>query len=98
MNNISEILLNIIFRKHVSVSHGLYKCSSIDNFLPSIPFSDWLILCCGNLILYQKRDKKDKSTNFIMKKNKKNTKKVYEKVNFYSELAPLTCDVACSEC
>ena len=24
MNNISKILLNIIFRKYVSVSHGLY--------------------------------------------------------------------------
>ena len=28
MNIISEILLNIIFRKYVSVSHGLYNLSN----------------------------------------------------------------------
>ena len=31
MNNFSEILLNIIFQKYVSVSHGLYKQQNSQN-------------------------------------------------------------------
>ena len=32
--------------------------SSTDIFLPTIPVSDSLILCCGNLILHQKKEMK----------------------------------------
>ena len=34
--------------------------SSTDNFLSPIPVFDWLILCCGNSILHQKKEKKKK--------------------------------------
>ena len=30
-----------------------YTCSSTYSFLSPIPVSDWLIFCCGNLILHQ---------------------------------------------
>ena len=53
---------------------------STDNFLLPIPVSDWLILCCGNLILHQKnKNKNDKNTIFLMKNN--NNKKLTKKVN-----------------
>ena len=32
--------------------------SSTDNFGPPIAFSDWLIFCCGNFILRQKKKSK----------------------------------------
>ena len=34
--------------------------SSTDNFLSPIPVFDWLIFCCGNSILHQKKEKKKK--------------------------------------
>ena len=51
--------------------------SSTDDFLSLIPISDWLIFCCGNSILHQKRNENDKNTNFFIKKTK-TAKKVYE--------------------
>ena len=49
-------------------------------FLITYSCSDWLILCCGNLILNQKNDKNenDKNTNFTIKTKLKNAEKVYE--------------------
>ena len=35
--------------------------SSTDNFLSPIPGFDWLIFCCGNSILHQKKRKKKKN-------------------------------------
>ena len=47
----------------------------IDTFLSPVLVSDWLILCCWNLIRTQ-RNENDKSTNFMMKNSNKNTKKI----------------------
>ena len=44
--------------------------SFTDNFLSSIAVFDWLIFCCGNLILHQKRNENDKITNFLIKNKK----------------------------
>ena len=49
--------------------------SSVDNFGPSILVSDSSIFCSGNLILHNKRNRNNKNTNFMMKNNKKMTKK-----------------------
>ena len=51
--------------------------SSTDSFLASIPVSDWLIFCCGNLILYKKRNENDKN-KFFDEKQQKKCKNVYE--------------------
>ena len=61
----------------------MYTYNSTDSAGPPIHTSDWLIFCCGNLILHQKRNENDKNTNFAMKKQKKTktkkkAKKVYE--------------------
>ena len=45
--------------------------SSTDNFLSPIPVSGWLIFCCGNLILYQKRNENNKNATFLMQNKKK---------------------------
>ena len=39
--------------------------NSTDNFLSPIPVFDWLIFCCGNSILHQKKEKKEKETKTI---------------------------------
>ena len=49
---------------------GLYS-GFYGNFLSSVPVSDWLIFCCGNSILHQKkRNENDKNSNFLMKNKK----------------------------
>ena len=35
--------------------NNVTTCSSTDNFLSPILVSDWLILCCGNSIVHQKK-------------------------------------------
>ena len=45
------------------------------NFLSPILVSDWLIFCCGNLILNQKRNENNNMQFFDEKQ--KNVKKVY---------------------
>ena len=68
-------------------------CSSTDNFLSPIPVSDWLIYCCGNLILIKEGNENDKDINFLMKNNKQNKKCLYMYTYssiLYSKLAPLT--------
>ena len=47
--------------------------SSADNWKPPIHVSNWLIFCCVNFMLHQKKEMK-------MIKNKKNAKKVYKRV------------------
>ena len=46
------------------------------NFLLHIPFSDWLIFFCGNLILIKKTNENDKNRKLLMK-NITNAKKVH---------------------
>ena len=43
-----------------------YLCNSTDNFLSPIPVSDWLIFCCGNLILHQKKEQKIKKPHIFL--------------------------------
>ena len=50
--------------------------SSTNSWKPLIHVSDWLIFCCGNLILDKKINKNDKNTNLMMKTTTKNAKKV----------------------
>ena len=47
--------------------------SSADSWKPPIHVSDWLIFCCGNLILYQK--KKKRKRNEKQQKCQKSTSK-----------------------
>ena len=59
----------------------LRKCaaahSSTDNFLSTVLVSDWLIFCCENLIVHQKKNENDKNKFFDEKQqDKKNAKKV----------------------
>ena len=42
-----------------------------DNLLSPVSITDWLIFCCGNLILHQKGNEKDKNRSFLIKSNKK---------------------------
>ena len=48
----------------VHVYWVLLVYSSTDNFLSPVPVFDWLIFCCANLILYQKRNDNDKKQFF----------------------------------
>ena len=76
-----------------------FTYGSADNFLSPIPVFDWLIFCCRNLILHQKRNENDKN-KFFDEKQQKMPKEVYVKTLssiLYSEQAPLTCDVTCSK-
>ena len=76
-------------------SHAVSTCST-DNFLSSIPVFDWLIFCCTNLILHQKKTENDKSTYFLMKNSKtKNKKSIYKyKLAFFVlNSPPLTRNV-----
>ena len=52
-----------------------FTSSSTDNFWSPIPISDWLISCCGNLIIYQK-GKKNKKDKYFDEKQQKKAKKV----------------------
>ena len=70
------------------LSVATFDCSinnySLMRFTP-VHVSDWLIFCCGNLILHQKRNENDENTNFMMKNKKTNkqpkkAKKKYMKV------------------
>ena len=45
--------------------------SFTDNSRPPVPVSDWLILCCGNLVLHQKKKKKKRNEKFYDKKQQK---------------------------
>ena len=72
------------------------KYSSTDNFLSPVPVSDWLIFCCGNSMLYQKKNENDKNTIFLMKNQMPKSISRY-KVIVYSKLTPLTHDVTCSK-
>ena len=62
--------------------HGCLKgsYSYTDSWKPPIHVSDWLIFCCGNLILHQKRNENNKNTNFTRKSKKKNAKKAYKSI------------------
>ena len=65
VNNFVSELIKFLWQKvikfrHIAL-HGLYDCgghklyqpySSTDNWKPPIHVSDWLIFCCGNLILH----------------------------------------------
>ena len=42
----------------------IYTYTSTDNSLSSIPVSDLLIFCCGNLILIKKINENDKNKFF----------------------------------
>ena len=53
--------------------------NSADSWNPPTRVSDWLIFCCGNLMLYQKRNENDKNTNFVMKNKTKQNKKKCQK-------------------
>ena len=59
------------------VSH-CYAYNSTDSWKLPIHVSDWLILCCGNLILHKKRNENHKKHKFYNEKQQKNAKKVYE--------------------
>ena len=48
-----------------------YTSAPLGNFLSPISVSDWLIFCCENSMLYQKRNENDTNTNILMKKKKK---------------------------
>ena len=39
--------------------------SFTDNFLSSIPVSEWLIFCCGNFLLHQQKNENDKKTSSL---------------------------------
>ena len=40
--------------------HKLYSSMvPLNNFLPPIPVSGWLIFCCRNLILHQKKEEEE---------------------------------------
>ena len=67
----------------------MVPCSSADNWKPPIHVSNWLIFCCVNFMLHQKKEMK-------MIKNKKMPKK-YIKGLSNIELTPLTRDVMCSK-
>ena len=67
--------------RHKSREHDLWKIVwvadvyiSTESFLLPIPVSDWLIFCCGNLIVFKKRNENDKQINFEMKNNPQNKK------------------------
>ena len=70
--------------RHKSRGHDLWKVMwvayvyiSTESFLLLIPVSDWLIFCCGNLIVRKKRNENDKyyeQINFAMKNNQQNKK------------------------
>ena len=49
---------------------NLFTYSSTDNFLSLISVSDWLIFCCGNLILIQNRMSKWLKKHFLMEISK----------------------------
>ena len=55
--------------------HLIYSYSSTDSWKPPIQVSGWLIFCCGNSILHQKKNENDKNTNFMMKNKKTKQKK-----------------------
>ena len=56
-----------------------YSKSSTDNFLPPIPISDWLIFCCRNLILHEKKNWKwQKHKSYDKNKRKMPKKNEYE--------------------
>ena len=77
-------------RKNIRVLfRTLPTYSSTDIWKPPIHVSDWLICCCGNLILYQK-NKNDKNTNFMMKNSKKMSEKYMKALRniFYERAAP----------
>ena len=44
--------------------------SFTDNFLSPIAIFDWLIFCCGNLILHQIRNENNKITNLLITNKK----------------------------
>ena len=50
-----------------STSITIFNCaySSTDSFLSPVTVSDWLMFCCGNLILYQNRNENHKNTNYL---------------------------------
>ena len=51
-----------------------FAYSSADSWKPRIHVSDWLILCCGNLMLYQKKKWKWPKHKFCDEKQKKKIK------------------------
>ena len=52
-----------------------FAYSSTDNFLFPIPISDWLIFCCGKLMLHKKRNQNEKHKFFDEKNPQKNKTK-----------------------
>ena len=69
-HNLRRSLIFYVIIK-VWVIFRCYACSSTDNFLSSVPVSDWIIFCCGNLILHQKRKWKWYKHKFFVEKQQK---------------------------
>ena len=66
--------------RHPELQDKLFLCclfaySFANNFAPPNPVFDWLILCCGNLILHLKNKNKITKTQILLCKTTKNAKK-----------------------
>ena len=71
---IGDILKNVK-KKNNKKTSAFVTYSSTDSWRSPIPVSDWLKLCCGNLILHQKRKGKWQKYKFSDEKTTKKCQK-----------------------
>ena len=74
-----------------AINQTLHTYSSSDNCGLPVPVSDWLIFCCGNLMI----DKKIQILWWNTTKIPKKDMKAKERILFF-EFVPLTHDVTCN--
>ena len=71
----------------------IYTHSSTGNFSPPIPVFDWVIFCCGNLIIHQRKKKWKWEKHKFYDEKQKSIKKVNIWAFFILNLPQLTTDV-----
>ena len=76
-----QSLYTMLFLSHTKIHDTIffYTYSSTDSLLSPVPVFNWFIFCCGNLILRQKKENKQKWLNY----------------KFYDEKQPAHTTIVC---